>query len=258
MHGEFDRSLNKEGGKIMTEENMIVQEIRRELQENANEQYRQSIQRFFKEEIQMYGVKTPIFKEITQKYFSIIKDRPKQEIFSLCEKLLESGFGEERGVAFNWAFRLRKKFEKRDFSLFESWLKKHVTNWGAFDSLCCGALGYFICQFPEYFPKVKKWAVSENRWLRRASAVVLIYSINKKKSLAPVFETADILLLDKDDMVQKGYGWMLKVASNHEPQKVFEYVMRHKKEMPRTALRYAIEKLSPHLRKQAMAKEKIP
>jgi 3-methyladenine DNA glycosylase AlkD len=83
----------------------------------------------------------------------------------------------------------------------------------------------------------------------------LIYSIEKKKSLAPVFEIADILLLDKDDMVQKGYGWMLKVASNHEPNKVFEYVMRHKREMPRTALRYAIEKLSPDLRKQAMAKE---
>jgi 3-methyladenine DNA glycosylase AlkD len=137
----------------------------------------------------------------------------------------------------------------------ESWLKKHVTNWGVCDNLCCRALGYFIYEFPEYFPKVKKWAVSKNRWVRRASAVVLIYSLEKKISLAPVFEIADILLLDKDDMVQKGYGWMLKVASNHEPNKVFEYVMRHKREMPRTALRYAIEKLSPDLRKQAMAKE---
>jgi len=48
---------------------------------------------------------------------------------------------------------------------------------------------------------------------------------------------------------------MLKVASNHEPKKVFDYVMRRKKEMPRTALRYAIEKLSPDLRKQTMAKD---
>lgn len=239
----------------MIEENTIVQEIRRELQKNANEQYRQSIQRFFKEEIKLFGVKTSLTRKISQKYFSSIKNKSKQEIFSLCENLLESGFGEERGIAIDWAFRLRQKFEKRDFSLFESWLKKYVTNWGACDSLCCTALGYFIYQFPEYFPKVKKWAVSKNRWLRRASAVVLIYSINKKKSIEPVFEIADILLLDKDDMVQKGYGWMLKEASNHEPNKVFEYVMRHKKEMPRTALRYAIEKLSPDLRKQAMAKE---
>jgi len=234
---------------------MIVQKIRRELKENADEQTYQSFQRFFKEEIKLYGVKIPVFKEINQKYFSAIKDRPKQEVFSLCEELLESGFLEELGVAFDWAFRLRKNFEKKDFLLLESWLKKYVTNWGACDSLCLRALGYFIYKYPEYFPKVKKWAVSKNRWVRRASAVVLIYSINEKKSLAPVFEMADILLLDKDDMVQKGYGWMLKVASNHEPEKVFKYVMKHKKEMPRTALRYAIEKLSPDLRKQAMAKE---
>jgi 3-methyladenine DNA glycosylase AlkD len=78
---------------------------------------------------------------------------------------------------------------------------------------------------------------------------------HQQKKLLSVFEIADILLLDKDDMVQKSYGWMLKVASNHEPMKVFECVMSNKKGMPRTALRYAIEKLSPDLRKQAMAKE---
>ena len=239
----------------MQGEDKVLQEIRKELRENASEQHRQSIQRFFKEEVKLLGVKTPIFRKITKKYFPAIQDRPKQEIFSLCEELLESGFMEERGVAFDWAFRLGHKFEKRDFTILESWLKKYVTNWAACDSLCCRALGYFIYKFPEYFPKVKKWAISKNRWVRRGAAVVLIYSIEKKKPLAPAFEIADILLLDEDDMVQKGYGWMLKVASNHEPKKVFEYVMRNKKEMPRTALRYAIEKLSPDLRKQAMTKE---
>jgi len=239
----------------MSREDKVIQDIRKELRENADEKHRQSIQRFFKEEVKLLGVKTPIFRKITKKYFPAIKDRPKQEIFSLCEKLLESGFMEDRGVAFDWAFHLRHQYEKKDFTILESWLNKYVTNWAACDSLCCRALGYFIYKFPEYFPKVKKWAVSNNRWVRRGSAVVLIYSIEKEKPLAPVFEIADILLLDKDDMVQKGYGWMLKVASDHEPKKVFEYVMRNKKEMPRTALRYAIEKLSPDLRKQAMVKE---
>jgi 3-methyladenine DNA glycosylase AlkD len=241
----------------MTAENKIVQEVRRELQENADEKIRLSSQRFFKkeEEIKLYGVKTPAFREISEKYFAAVKDKSKQEIFDLGEKLLESGYLEELGIAFDWVFRIRKSFEKKDFSILESWLKKYVTNWGACDSFCIRALGYFIYEFPEYFPKVKKWAVSKNRWVRRASAVVLIYSIRKKKPLAPVFEIADILLLDEDDMVQKGYGWMLKVASDQEPKRVFEYVMKHKKIMPRTALRYAIEKLSPALRKQAMARE---
>jgi len=241
----------------MSEKNRILQEIRKELLEKVDEEYRNSVRRFIKpdQKVKLLGVKTTLFREITRKYFSAIKDRPKQEIFGLCEKLLESGYLEELGIAFDWAFRLRKTFEKKDFAVLESWLKKYVTNWAACDSLCGRALGHFICQFPEYFPRLKKWAVSKNRWLRRASAVVLIYSIRKNKPLEPVFEIADILLLDKDDMVQKGYGWMLKVASDRDPNRVFEYVMKHKKIMPRTALRYAIEKLSPDLKKQAMAKD---
>jgi 3-methyladenine DNA glycosylase AlkD len=239
----------------MSGEDKIIQEIREELRNSAEEEYRESVQRFFKERVKVLGVRTPVLRKISQKYFKSIKEKPKQEIFSLCEQLLESGWGEERGIAFDWAYRLRDKLEEKDFPLFESWLKKYVSNWGACDSLSCGALGHFIFQFPDYFSKVKKWAVSKNRWERRASAVVMIYWIDQKKPLEPAFEIADILLLDEDDMVQKGYGWMLKVASNHEPKKVFEYVMRHKKEMPRTALRYAIEKMSPDLKKQAMTKD---
>ena len=63
---------------------------------------------------------------------------------------------------------------------------------------------------------------------------------------------ADILLEDKDDLVQKGYGWLLKEASRTHQDQVFEYVMRNKAVMPRTALRYAIEKMPEELRRKAM------
>jgi len=55
-------------------------------------------------------------------------------------------------------------------------------------------------------------------------------------------------------MVQKGYGWMLKGTAEHDQQAVFDYVMRHQAAMPRTALRYAIEKMPPDLKRQAMAR----
>ncbi|MDH5468076.1 MAG: DNA alkylation repair protein, partial [Candidatus Aminicenantes bacterium] len=122
----------------MSEANKILREIRKELKKNADEKYRKSVHRFFKpdQEVKLLGVKTPVFRKITRKYFAAIKDRPKQEIFRLCEKLLESGYLEERGVAFDWAFRLRNTFEKKDFPVLESWLKKYVTNWGACDNFC--------------------------------------------------------------------------------------------------------------------------
>ena len=91
--------------------------------------------------------------------------------------------------------------------------------------------------------------------MRRASAVVLIYSVRKGEGLKDVFEISDALLVDEDIMVQKGYGWMLKEASNKYPHEVFEYVMKRKTDMPRTALRYAIEKLPSQSKRQAMRKE---
>ena len=69
-----------------------------------------------------------------------------------------------------------------------------------------------------------------------------------------VFKTADLLLTDDDDMVQKGYGWMLKEAANRFPNEVFNYVMKNRRDMPRTALRYAIEKYPAAKRKEAMKK----
>jgi 3-methyladenine DNA glycosylase AlkD len=69
-----------------------------------------------------------------------------------------------------------------------------------------------------------------------------------------VFQIVDILLLDKDDMAQKGYGWMLKVASQVHEKEVFEYILAHKTTMPRTALRYAIEKMPKELKNRAMEK----
>ncbi len=237
---------------------MLVQEIRNRLQLYSNaEEKRKRInwERQFQETPRLYGVPTPTVRKLSSEFFQKIKKKPKREILQLCNALLESRYSEERTIAFDWAFRLRKRFERRDFHLLETWLMKHVCSWGACDDLCTHALGAFILQFPEYIQNTKDWTQSENRWTKRASAVSLIYSIRRKKRLEDIFNTADALMADQDVMVQKGYGWMLKEASNHYPKEVFSYVMKNKRKMPRTALRYAIEKLSPQHRREAMKRE---
>jgi len=108
--------------------------------------------------------------------------------------------------------------------------------------------------YPQYLLELKKWAKSKNRWVRRAAAVTLIVPAKNGQFLKDIFEIADILFLDSDDLVQKGYGWMLKVASQAHQDEVFDYVIRHKDKMPRTALRYAIEKMPKELKQKAMAK----
>ena len=99
---------------------------------------------------------------------------------------------------------------------------------------------------------MKKWAKSDRRFVKRAAAVTLIIPARKGLFLQDIFEIANTLLLDADDLVQKGYGWMLKAASESNQKEVFEYVMSKKEIMPRTSLRYAIEKMPADLKSQAM------
>ena len=229
-------------------------EVREALRENTDEKTRENGRHFFREEIEFYGVKVPVVHRIARKYFAEIKSWPKEDIFFLCEELWKSGYNEEHYIACDWSYWIHRQFEPADFDLFERWVNLYVNNWASCDTLCNHTVGEFVEQFPEYATRLKEWARSENRWVKRAAAVTLIIPARKGLFLQDIFEIADILLADPDDLVQKGYGWMLKAASEAYPQEVFQYVLSKRAVMPRTAFRYAIEKLSPEMRTKAMEK----
>jgi len=230
----------------------VISKIRQELKSQAEPQIRKSSQRFFKEEITCYGLKTAAVTAIAKKYWKEVKGRPKQEIFSLCVELYQSGYMEESFIVSNWAVALSGRYEQEDFEVFRHWIDTYITNWAACDSFCNHAMGDFIEKFPEYINELKRWAQSDNRWMRRAAAVSLIVPAKHGKYLDDVLEIADLLLTDNDDMVRKGYGWLLKEASRKHPKEVFDFVMRNRKSMPRTALRYAIELMPKELKAEAM------
>ena len=232
----------------------IIEEVRRALTQNADEKTRESGLRFFREEIDLYGVRSAEVGRIGKEFFKKADSFSKAEIFALCEVLWQSGKMEESFIACNWSYNLRKYYIPEDFKIFERWVDCYVSNWASCDTLCNHTVGSIVDMFPAFLTDLKRWALSSNRWMKRASAVSLIVPGRQGRYLNDIFEIADILLLDKDDMVQKGYGWMLKVASQAHQPEVFDYVMRKKQVMPRTALRYAIEKMPVEMKKEAMAK----
>ena len=232
----------------------ILSKIREALIASADEKTRQQSEYFFKEQVTVYGVKSATVQKIAKDIFAEIRDLPKAEIFAICEKLWQSDYMEESFVACVWSEKLGKKSEPADFEILERWIKNYVNNWASCDTLCNHTVGDFVMMYPEFISKLKEFAHSENRWVKRAAAVSLIIPARKGLFLNDIFEIADTLLMDSDDLVQKGYGWMLKAASQFDQQAVFEYVMSKKAVMPRTALRYAIEKMPEGLKKQAMQK----
>lgn len=232
----------------------IIDEIRADLAAAADEKTQAGSRRFFKEEIKLYGVKTAQVTKISKHHYVGVKDLSKDDIFALCEELLESGYLEEAGIAANWSYWVNKRYEPGDFAVFERWVEQYIDNWAKCDTLCNHTVGTFIERYPDHVERLKTWTRSENRWVKRAAAVSLIVPARKGEFLADVFEIADSLLLDGDDMVQKGYGWLLKEASREHQVEVFDFVLRNKDVMPRTSLRYAIEKMPQEMRKKAMEK----
>ncbi len=234
----------------------LLEAVRDALKEKVDPKTRDTSHRFFKqgEAARVYGVKTAEVRKIGKAFFSQIKTSPKEVIFDFCEALWQSNYLEEAVVACIWSEALSKQYTPSDFTILERWVNTYVDNWVACDTLCNHTIGDFVMKYPDYVAELMLWAKSPNRWVKRAAAVSLILPARKGWFLRDIFEIADTLLLDEDDMVQKGYGWLLKSASQAHQQEVFEYVLTNKAEMPRTALRYAIEKLPEAMRRDAMSK----
>ena len=198
------------------------------------------------------AIKTPVLRQISREHFREIGTWSADDILSCCDFLLATDERYMRFFAFDWAFRIKKHYVGAHFKIFERWLMTYVDGWGSCDHVCCGALGHLLLRYPDLAGKTRSWRKSGNLWMRRAAAVSLIVPVRKGLLLDEVRDCAEVLLEDSEDMVQKGYGWMLKEATKQYPREIFSLVMAHKGNMPRTALRYAIEKLPEAERRQAM------
>jgi len=234
--------------------NNILEQLRTELKANVDLQTQKSFQRFFKEQVKYYGVKTENVGKIAKKYWKQVQALDKKTIFALCEELYRSDYTEEAFVVAFWLPNYIDNLEPSDLATFKSWIEKYINNWAKCDGLCNHTIGDLIQKYPQTLDEVKSWAKSSNRWLKRAAAVSLIVPAKKGCFLKDAFEICDELLTDGDDIVQKGYGWLLKEESRQHQKEVYNYVLENKDVMPRTALRYAIELMPKELKIEAMKK----
>ena len=208
--------------------------------------------KYFKDTIQSLGIPMPEVLKIAREFGKEVRPWPKAEVFRLCESLWKSGNFEESIIACHWSRYPKKEYASTDMKIFAHWVRDYVGNWASCDTFCNHTVAMLVERFPGQLTALKTWARSRNRWMRRAAAVSLIVPARKGLFTADILDIAAILLEDEDDMVQKGYGWLLKVAWEGQPAPLYAFVSAHKQRMPRTALRYAIEKWPAVRRKEAL------
>lgn len=136
-------------------------------------------------------------------------------------------------------------FGDREFRLFERWIGR-VNSWADHDALVHYLIGPMLVGNDKRQQRTLQWAKSRDRWHRRAAAVALIRAARLKQSFAQIRRVTEVLLVDEDDMVQKGLGWLLREAAKFDPKSTVAYLLKIRARAPRLVLRTACETLPPH------------
>lgn len=230
----------------------ILATIHQDLQKVVDPIYKVGVTRFFKEQIKLYGVRVPNVRKIAANYAADLKQVPLEELWPLCEKLMQTGYIEDATIACALVYKKRAQLRVEDFVTFERWINKYVSNWATCDDLSAHTLGYCVEKYPELLPRIHTWTTAKNPWVRRAAAVSLIVPARAGRNLDDVLKIERALVSDTDDLVQKGCGWMLKEAAKEHQQEIIAFVEQYRSTMPRTMLRYAIECMPKEVKQHLM------
>jgi 3-methyladenine DNA glycosylase AlkD len=216
------------------------------------------IQRYFKAGKGEYGEGDKFIGVRMGQLFALAKefiDMPLAEI----EKLLDSPIHEARAGALSIMgkqARSKKTTEARRKELFDLYMRRHdrVNNWDLVDLGALYVVGPYLVDKPRHI--LYKLARSKNIWERR-TAIVGTGQLIRNGDVDDTFKIAELLLNDEQDLIHKGTGWMLRAAGDRDRKKLLAFLDRHAATMPRTLLRYSIEKLDKKQREHYLGLKKV-
>lgn len=189
---------------------------------------------------------------IDREFWREVKALPLAERNALMEELWRDRHLESGALVCYFYRRFSRECGKREFKLFERWLDRHVNNWAHCDGVSSWLLAASVANEPELRFALKPWTSSRNRWKRRASAVALLQEAKAGRHTEFIFEIAAALLPDRDDMVEKGVGWLLKETYPARKRETVEFLATNGARASRLTLRYAAEKMSPADRRRVL------
>jgi 3-methyladenine DNA glycosylase AlkD len=210
--------------------------------------------RFFKHEVDTRGVRQADLAPVIRDVARAVKPWPLPDRNALMKLFWETGKLEDGALVCHVYRRFAKSCTAREFMLFERWIDRYVRNWAHCDGVSSWLVAACIANEPELRFRLREWAKSRNRWMRRAAAVSLLQEAKKGRQLDFIFEIAGVLLPERDDMIEKGVGWLLKETYPAYPRETVAFLMSPAgRRASRLTLRYSAEKMTPADRRSALA-----
>jgi len=232
----------------------MLESLKKELQELADEKQAEILQKFFKTGKGEYGegdiflgIKVPVQRNVAKKYFGL--SLPK------IQELLKSNIHEHRLTGLIILSNKYKESKEEDqANIFNFYLKntKNINNWDLVDVTAPNIVGHFLSDKKKNI--LYDLARSNNLWERRI-AIVSTFNFIRQQEFEDTLALSEILLDDKHDLMHKAVGWMLREVGKKDEVVLEAFLKQHYKVMPRTMLRYAIEKFEEEKRKKYLLGE---
>jgi 3-methyladenine DNA glycosylase AlkD len=203
-----------------------------------------------------YNVGTATMRTLARSIHAAHRDRwTIDDAMQFAERLVANRYLEVKAVGIEVVSRYHRDFAPPLLARWKHWLARNDSaNWATTDHLCGALIGPALVRFPERAAGMRAWSRSPNMWVRRASIVSLIRLARQGQALDLVYEIAARLHRDREDLIQKAVGWTLREAGKADMPRLERYLLANGPSIPRTTLRYAIERFPPS-RRAALLKE---
>lgn len=235
----------------------LVNKILTLLGKLADPQEAQVQKNFYKRDsnITLIGIKVPCIRKVVKDIVSSYTLH-KKSILNVSEKLVSNKVHEYKMAGIILLELNKNKIIPSDLETIKRWfLNDYINDWAVIDTLCLAVISSLVEQSKEAQDTVMEWRKHENIYIKRASIVSFIKHAKRKELIDTLLRHASTFLGINHDLITKANGWLLREIGKSNPQKLEGFLTKNIKKIPRTTLRYAIEKFPETKRKWIL---KIP
>ena len=224
----------------------LARRARAEFRKAADPRIAAGQRAYFKkwEKVLFHGIMTPDLRAIERGLYRLIRQEwGYADAVVFCELLIRDRYMESKSLGLTLLARYRRRFEEGLLRRAQNWLERNLCdNWAVTDQLSTQIVTSLIDKFPPLAATVQSWNRSFNLWVRRASAVSFVKLAGKGRHLDRVYRIVTALLPDPHDLIHKATGWLLREAGKADAPRLRRYLLRYGPAVPRTTIRYAIER----------------
>lgn len=233
-----------------------AREARRSLKRMARPAGRFDASRYFRGEhgLGFYNVGTMAMRALAKSIHAAHRDDwVMDDAMTFADLLIVDRYLEVKSVGIEVVARYHRAFTPGLLPRWKRWLAgNHSANWATTDAMCGVLIGPLLATHPALLPRMRAWSRDRNMWVRRASIVGLIRPIREGLALDLAYEIAKRLHADDHDLIQKAVGWVLREAGKMNATRLERYLRANGPRIPRTTLRYAIERFPERIRRDLL------